>query len=210
MAVIISGNGTYTSSIFAHYIGTNFHMSKIATSLPTATISLDRSSSTALYRQLYDQLREAILSGRLSPGTRLPSTRELADDLEIARNTVLTAFEQLYAESYLQRHIGDGTYVSVELPDDLLRVKTQRSARERSKSNGRPISKWGKSVSRMSFSPGNYNGPPRPFRTGTPALDAFPHKLWGTLLARRWSNSHRELLPYSDSAGHFPLRQAIT
>ena len=185
-------------------------MSKIATSLPTATISLDRSSSTALYRQLYDQLREAILSGRLSPGTRLPSTRELADDLEIARNTVLSAFEQLYAESYLERHIGDGTYVSVELPDDLLRVKSQRSARERSKSNGRPISKWGKSVSRMSFSPGNYNGPPRPFRTGTPALDAFPHKLWGRLLARRWSNSVRELLPYSDSAGYFPLRQAIT
>jgi len=81
-------------------------MGKIATSLPTAIVALDRSSSTALYRQLYDQLREAILSGRLSTGTRLPSTREFADDLGIARNTVLNAFEQLYAESYLERRVG--------------------------------------------------------------------------------------------------------
>ncbi len=184
-------------------------MSKIATSLPTATIALDRSSSTALYRQLYDQLREAILSGRLSPGTRLPSTRELAEELNLARNTVLNAFEQLYAESYLERHVGDGTYVSAQLPDDLLRVKSPRPARERAKGNGQLISKWGASVSFLSVSAGDYNGPPRPFRTGTPALDAFPYKLWGRLLARRWSNSAPEILPYSNSAGYLPLRKAI-
>src|SRR4026207_1820588 len=153
----------HTSSIFAHLIGTNsefrpqfIRMGKIATSLPTAMITLDKISSTALYRQLYNQWREAILSGRLSPGTRLPSTRELAGDLDIARNTVLNAFEQLYSESYLERHVGDGTYVSAQLPDDLLRVKNRRAARARSKSNAQPLSKWGKSVSGMSFSPGNY------------------------------------------------------
>ena len=184
-------------------------MGKIATSLPTATITLDKMSSTALYRQLYDQLREAILSGRLSPGTRLPSTRELAGDLDIARNTVLNAFEQLYSESYLERHVGDGTYVSAQLPDDLLRVKTQRPAEERAKANGQPISQWGKSVSFLTTSPGTYDGPPRPFRTGTPALDAFPYKLWGRLLATRWSTSAPEILPYSNSAGYLPLRKAI-
>jgi GntR family transcriptional regulator/MocR family aminotransferase len=62
---------------------------KIATSLPNAAIALDRASATALYRQLYDQLCDAILSGRMAPGTRLPSTRELASELNIARNTVL-------------------------------------------------------------------------------------------------------------------------
>jgi GntR family transcriptional regulator / MocR family aminotransferase len=180
-------------------------MGKIATSLPTATVALDRSSSTALYRQLYDQLREAILSGRLSAGTRLPSTREFADDLGIARNTVLNAFEQLYAESYLERRVGDGTYVSAQLPDDLLRAKSLRPERERSKTNGQPIS--GNTF--LSIGPGNYIGPPRPFRTGTPALDAFPYKLWGRLLARRWSTSAATLLPYSDSAGYLPLRKAI-
>src|SRR6185436_19373547 len=125
-------------------------MSKIATSLPTATIALDRSSATALYRQLYDQLRDAILSGRLGPGTRLPSTRELAGDLDLARNTVLNAFEQLYAESYLERRVGDGTYVSSQLPDDLLCIKTAPPA----KSNGQPISKGGESISFLSTTPG--------------------------------------------------------
>src|SRR5262245_7818841 len=109
-------------------------MGKIATSLPNATVALDRSSSAALYRQLYDQLRDAILTGRLPPGTRLPSTRELAGELNIARNTVLNAFEQLYAESYLERRVGDGTYVSHQLPDDLLRVKNLQSTPKR---NGR-------------------------------------------------------------------------
>ncbi|MGH9881727.1 MAG: GntR family transcriptional regulator, partial [Pyrinomonadaceae bacterium] len=83
-------------------------MGKIATSLPNGFIVLDRSSSIALYRQLYDQLREAILSGRLSAGARLSSTRELANELAVARNTVLNAFDQLYAEGYLVRRVGDG------------------------------------------------------------------------------------------------------
>jgi len=178
-------------------------MSKIATSFPHVAIALDRSSATALYRQLYDHLRNAILSGRLAPGARLPSTRELASELNIARNTVLNTFEQLYAESYLERRVGDGTYVSHQLPDDLLRVNNQQSLRtrpKRTKSNA---------ASFMAVSVANYSGPPRPFRTGTPAFDAFPYKLWGRLLAQRWSNSAGEMLQYSDSAGYLPLRKAI-
>ncbi|HET6977435.1 MAG TPA: PLP-dependent aminotransferase family protein [Pyrinomonadaceae bacterium] len=178
-------------------------MSKIATSLPQAAIALDKSSTTALYRQLYDQLRDAILSGRLAPGTRLPSTRELASELNIARNTVLNTFDQLYAESYLERRVGDGTYVSHQLPDDLLAVNEQ-PPRARSKRNGES-----NVTSFRAVSVANYSGPPKPFRTGTPALDAFPHKLWGRLLARRWSNGAGEMLQYSDSAGYLPLRKAI-
>jgi GntR family transcriptional regulator/MocR family aminotransferase len=178
-------------------------MSKIATALPNAAIALDRSSSTALYRQLYDQLRNAILSGRLSPGTRLPSTRELATELNIARNTVLNAFEQLYAESYLERRVGDGTYVSHQLPDDLLRVNTPKSTPKR---NGHSTSN---AATFLAVSVANYSGRPRPFRTGTPAFDAFPYKLWGRLLSQRWSNSTGEMLQYSDSAGYLPLRKAI-
>ena len=178
-------------------------MSKIATSFSHVALALDRSSATALYRQLYDHLRNAILSGRLAPGTRLPSTRELASELNIARNTVLNTFEQLYAESYLERRVGDGTYVSHQLPDDLLRVNNQQSLRTRPKRTN------SNAASFMAVSVANYSGPPRPFRTGTPAFDAFPYKLWGRLLAQRWSNSAGEMLQYSDSAGYLPLRKAI-
>src|SRR6185503_9957607 len=184
-------------------------MSKIATSLSNVFTALDRSSTTALHRQLYNQLREAILSGRLSAGTRLPSTRELAHELGLARNTVLNAFDQLYAEGYLVRRVGDGTYVSNELPDDLLRVKRVNNVRRHPRRNGRSLSTWGRIASSISVSPGNYLGPPRPFRTGTPALDAFPYKLWGRLLAQRWKESARAIAPYGDSAGYLPLRQAV-
>src|ERR1041385_2749946 len=184
-------------------------MAKIATSLSNVFTALDRSSVTALHRQLYNQLRESILSGRLSAGTRLPSTRELAGELSLARNTVLNAFDQLYAEGYLTRRVGDGTYGSKELPDDLLRVKRVQEVRRHSRRNGRVLSTWGKTVANVSVSPGNYVGPPRPFRTGTPALDAFPYQLWGRLLAQRWKESGRAMIPYGDSAGYLPLRQAI-
>src|SRR5215510_1797637 len=184
-------------------------MAKIATSLSNVFTALDRSSVIALHRQLYNQLREAILSGRLSAGTRLPSTRELADELSLARNTVLNAFDQLYAEGYLASRVGDGTYVSKELPDDLLKVQRAKNVQRHSQRNGRSISKWGKAVASVSVSPGNYLGPPRPFRTGTPALDAFPYKLWGRLLAQRWKDSGRVMVPYGDSAGYLPLRKAI-
>src|SRR5689334_2118024 len=184
-------------------------MSKIATSLSNVFTALDRSSATALHRQLYNQLREAILSGRLSAGTRLPSTRELAGELALARNTVLNAFDQLYAEGYLTRRVGDGTYVSKELPDDLMRVQGVQNVRRESQRNGRHLSNWGQAVSSILVSPGNYLGPPKPFRTGTPALDAFPYKLWGRLLTQRWKESARAIAPYGDSAGYLSLRQAI-
>ena len=184
-------------------------MGKIASSLSNVFTVLDRSSSTALHRQLYHQLREAILAGGLAPGTRLPSTREMADELSLARNTVLNAFEQLYAEGYLVSRVGDGTYVSQELPDDLLRMKGASAVRKHPQRSGRLISKWGRAVTSISVSPGYYHGPPKPFRTGTPALDAFPYKLWGRLIAQRWKHSGPTIIPYGDWAGYLPLRQAI-
>lgn len=184
-------------------------MGKISASLTDASIALDRSAATPLHRQLYDQLREAILSGRLAPGTRLLSTRELAGELGIGRNTVINAFDQLYAESYLERRVGDGTYVSRQLPDDLLRAKSDRVVLPGAKRNVPSLSRWGSAATTTLVGPGEYNGRPRPFRTSVPALDAFPYKLWGKLLARRWNQSGRELLPYGASAGYLPLRKEI-
>lgn len=65
-----------------------------------------------MYRQLYDWFRSAILDGQLIPGRRVPSTRSLAAELKVSRITVLSAFEQLYAEGYLETAIGSGTYVT--------------------------------------------------------------------------------------------------
>jgi len=87
-----------------------------------ATIALDPSAATPLHRQLYEGLRQAILAGRLPAGMRLPSTRALAHDLAISRNTVLDAYAQLLAEGYLVGKVGSGTYVARALPEELLHV----------------------------------------------------------------------------------------
>ena len=75
---------------------------------------------TPIYRQLYDYLRGAILSGQLKMGTRLPSTRVLAAELRVSRNTILGAYDQLFAEGYLEAAVGKGTFVTRTLPEALL------------------------------------------------------------------------------------------
>src|SRR5438093_10745445 len=86
------------------------------------TLALDPKAPAPLFRQVYDGLRSAILAGRLHPGTRLPASRGLARELGVSRNTVLSAYDQLLAEGYLEGRFGSGTYIPHTLPDDLLRA----------------------------------------------------------------------------------------
>lgn len=78
---------------------------------------LDRSSAEPMYRQLLQLMQQAILTGELGPGTKLPSSRTLAADLSIARNTVLHVYDQLTAEGYVLTTTGSGTYVADTRPD---------------------------------------------------------------------------------------------
>jgi GntR family transcriptional regulator/MocR family aminotransferase len=88
--------------------------------MPIAAIVLDANLDDPLYRQLYNGLRDAILTGRLAAGARLPATRALAAELAISRNTVLDAYAQLLAEGYVEGQVGSGTYVARSLPEELL------------------------------------------------------------------------------------------
>lgn len=75
-----------------------------------AGIALDRRQG--LSRQLYQALRLRVLDGRLASGTRLPASRDLAAALGISRNSVVRAYDQLYAEGFIEGRVGDGTYVA--------------------------------------------------------------------------------------------------
>src|SRR5687768_14242540 len=77
-------------------------------------------SDVPLYQALYTHMRAAILSGELPGGMKLPSTRALADDLNVSRNTVLNAYRQLLAEGYLESREGSGTFVAHVVPELLL------------------------------------------------------------------------------------------
>lgn len=79
-------------------------------------IALEREAQTPLHQQLCEQLRRAILDGRLSPGTRLLSTRALAQALGVSRTVTSAAYDELFAEGYLEGRRGSGTYVGRDLP----------------------------------------------------------------------------------------------
>src|SRR3974390_274241 len=82
-------------------------------------ITLPESAETPLHDQLYKELRRSILVGRLSPGQRLPPTRQLAGSLKLSRATVIQSFAKLLNEGYLEARRGSWTYVSAPLPDEL-------------------------------------------------------------------------------------------
>ena len=74
-------------------------------------ISLDRTSGIPLYRQICQNLREAILSGELAEGARLPTERALASELGVNRTTVMNAYNELASEGLIEGHVGRGTLV---------------------------------------------------------------------------------------------------
>jgi GntR family transcriptional regulator/MocR family aminotransferase len=180
-------------------------VAKRALDLPFPAVSLDTSSAEPLHRQLYFGVREAILDGRLRPGLRLPSSRILAREIGVSRNTVLAAFEQLSAEGYLDGRVGAGSFVSRRLPEEALlaRVPGHRRAGEPARAPG--PSRRGVQLASL----GHGLGRPRPFAPGLPELERFPFEEWSKLLARRWRTPKREFLVGGAPAGYRPLREAI-
>lgn len=174
------------------------------------TVALDRGSRVPLHRQLYEGLREAVLAGRLRAGTRLPSTRALAAELGVSRNTVMGAFLQLLAEGYLVGRVGSGTYVADSLPEDLLRAQAKKSRAPGPGQAGRRLSARGEALAATLTSTTRDRGVPRAFRPGVPALDEFPTRVWGRLAGKVWRSPPRALLGYGDPAGYRPLREEIS
>jgi GntR family transcriptional regulator/MocR family aminotransferase len=174
------------------------------------TLALDPRSATPLHRQLYDEIRAAVLGGRLSAGARLPSTRALAADLEISRNTVTGAFDQLLAEGYIAARSGAGTFVAKELPDQLLRVPACEPTPARVRVPAPRLSKRGRMLASTPVAPATREGAAAcAFRPGIPALDEFPRDLWARIAARQYRQSKFDLFSYGDPAGYPPLRRAI-
>jgi GntR family transcriptional regulator/MocR family aminotransferase len=188
-------------------------MPKRSTGAIITGIGLARDGPIPLHRQLYEGLREAILTRRLAPGMRLPSTRTLAGELGLSRYTVVDAFRQLCAEGYLEGRVGAGTCVARTLPDDLLHPSLPATSTSVPTRERRPRSQRSEgllALGRPLLS--TRLGPPRydePFQVGVPALDAFPGDLWGRLVARHARAMPASMRGYQHPAGYAPLRRAI-
>jgi GntR family transcriptional regulator/MocR family aminotransferase len=143
----------------------------------------------SLGRQLESGLREAIRSGRLAPGSRLPASRALAADLGVSRRLVVEAFEQLRAEGWLGAQVGSGTYVRRTGPRARDGKVSQPSApAQRRSRRARP---------RFDFFPGH------------PDLTAFPRQEWARLTREALRELPDQALGYGNPCGHRELRHAL-
>lgn len=158
-----------------------------------------------LHRQLYEALRRAMLDGKLGPGERLPSSRDLAQDLNLSRNTVVAAINQLSVEGYLVSRVGSGTYVNDSVP----RAAAGRhsgSAGGRVPAPAPRLSARGEALaSRFRASELEV----QPFTPGIADFSAFPLTLWQRLQNKHWRMTYPDMLDYNSSGGYAPLRRAI-
>lgn len=159
-----------------------------------------------LHRQLYEALRRAMLDGQLGPGERLPSSRDLAQDLNLSRNTVVAAINQLSVEGYLESRVGSGTYVNDNVP----RIAPGAAARPAVR--GAPVAAAGRLSARGQALTRHFCATQlevQPFTPGIPDFSAFPLTLWQRLQNKHWRMTYPDMLDYNDSGGYAPLRRAI-
>jgi len=160
----------------------------------------DRSNGATLFRWLYDEIRTAIVDGRLPPGGRLPSTRSVAFQYRVARGTVVAAFDQLAAEGYVESTVGNGTFVRRMLPESLAEARSASRA---------SLSARGRRLAENPFPYLCANRSVETFRLDRPALDAFPTRLWSRIAARGLRSSAPRLLAHGEVLGFRPLRETV-
>lgn len=157
--------------------------------------------------QVYHALREAILSGRLHAGSKVPSGRALAEMMGISRNSVIAGFERLQDEGYLVTRRGAGTFVAENLPDHAISgpvVSPADAAGEQVTANISPLAE-----TLLSQRVASGASSDALFMVGTGCVDLFPHDVWGRLLGRVWRQSRYALHAHSEPHGYPPLRRAI-
>jgi GntR family transcriptional regulator/MocR family aminotransferase len=161
---------------------------------------LGETGELPLHRRLYEALRHALLDGKLVAGDRLPSSRDLAHDLALSRNTVVAALGQLTVEGYLVSHVGSGTYVHDHVPQRATRQWAPMAVpAARLSARGDALTQRHR-ASDLEI---------QPFAPSTADFSAFPVALWQRLQNKHWRAAYPEMLDYNDSGGYGPLRRAV-
>lgn len=168
----------------------------------SALIDLKRTDDAGLVTQLTSQLRDLIASGRLGKGRMLPSSRRLASDLGVSRNTATYAYEQLAAEGYVAASHGRRPVVTV---DGGGRRLGARAAAARGRSGELRLSPWALNLKQTDW-PMSYQGSLRPLRPGHGDFREFPDEVWARCLRRSAVRAaRRELGPVNRTR----LREAL-
>ena len=186
---------------------------------------LDRTAGEPVYRQVLGLMQQAILTGQLLPGAKLPSSRMLASDLGIARNTVLHVYDQLTAEGYVLSTTGSGTYVADTRPDTAA-VNARKAppaasgsisaisgvvpganlAQPAAPARGSLSTRGARLIRQAGVSARQWGA----FMPGVPDVAEFPARTWSRLQAKLWKEANPDLLTYAPGGGYRPLRRALS
>jgi GntR family transcriptional regulator/MocR family aminotransferase len=163
---------------------------------------VDRGGGVPVVRQIYGQVRSAVLSGALRAGTKLPSSRAMASRLGVARASVVAAYEQLLAEGYAEGRHGSGTFVSADLTGlpARRRAATRPVKRRLVPAPARAFSEFERATTQTEA---------RPFNTGRTLLDARTVETWRKLTHRAVRSLGANDLGYTDPAGLIELRRSL-
>jgi GntR family transcriptional regulator/MocR family aminotransferase len=158
--------------------------------MATLPIDLDRAARTPLATQIYRAVRDAIEMGRLHPGAKLPSWRDMAAQLGVSRGTVRVAYQRLIDEQFAAGAGAAGTRVA-----------------ERPQPSSAPV--WSPDAPPLPDMFHTYGTAPLPFQMGVPSQDAFPFKLWSRVFARAARRAAAAPVSYPDPRGDPQLRKEI-
>jgi GntR family transcriptional regulator / MocR family aminotransferase len=181
---------------------------------------LERGSGQPIYRQLHRLLQQAILSRELPAGSKVPSSRLLANELGIARNTVTQVYEQLALEGYVTSTTGRGTFVADSAPDEIVGAPNAPHA---SNAVGAPAPATGAVPSqplsarralstrgaRLIAGAGVSKRQWGAFMPGVPDVSKFPARVWSRLHNKYWRRLRPDLLTYAPGGGLALLRHAL-
>lgn len=173
-------------------------------------INFEANSGTTLQERIYDGIRGAVLSRKLASGTRLPSSRDLADSMAVSRNTVVLAYDRLAAEGYIELRSGVGTYISNDLPEECFRPSS--AERSNTMARGHEIQRH-PNITFVGKKPivieKGANLPSIDFWYGRASRRIFPIESWRRLIASNLGRATANMVEYPPAAGLPELRNAI-
>lgn len=192
-------------------------------------IDLRPDTGVALHRQIYEQIRVAILTGRVRSRQKLPASRQLAISLSVSRTTVTQSYDQLISEGYLQTKPGAGTFVCAQVPDSLLSINPTlndlaRDSTSELETAVQPpladlLSAYGDRLSRLpkrsraltvtQLQARTQSKPVLSFRYWQPDVSLFPIEQWQRCINRHRANTTDWMNYSQDSTGYEPLRTEI-
>ena len=181
-------------------------------------LQIQADADMPLHQQVYEQIRRAILTGRVRSHQRLPASRQLAKSLGISRTTVTQGYDQLISEGYLETRQGAGTFVCARIPDEMLQAEWKGGERERQRGgvgelSGKDLSDFGLSSHGQRIQKTEdrtyVEGCELSFQYGVPAVDLFPVQQWRRLQGR-YATAGAGWMDYAkEPMGYEPLRAQI-